>query len=270
MAKKHAKAASGAKKAASGAAAGRTKDRLQVHGCRVWVWPSDKENVEAALKKKREGKKSWTRQAWNACVEQEIKTNWLGKPRGGYRVPMVAQAPEAPTAASGAEKVGDSENGEQPAAVSTRAKYVLEHVRSSSTATYDATGAVVCLKVPIQGFDHIPFVSQPVVNWLYQVLGRVLYETQNLLGVNKRFHPDGVYRDALGAPASGGQVVAFWGTELGARREQALIAWDYDVDVAVFKTPDCDFSVAWTDLRGVLEPLGLRCHEHTPGSLRHV
>ena len=29
---------------------------------------------------------------------------------------------------------------------------------------------------------------------------------------------------------SGGMVCGFWGTELGARRDQALIAWDYNAD----------------------------------------
>ena len=81
------RAASGAKAArkkvrttaASGARAARKKVRTQVHGCRVWVWPCDKENVEVALKQKREGKKSWTAEAWKTCVDQEMKTNLHGR-----------------------------------------------------------------------------------------------------------------------------------------------------------------------------------------------
>ena len=85
------RAASGAKAArkkvrttaASGARAARKKVRTQVHGCRVWVWPCDKENVEVALKQKRDGKKSWTAaEAVKTCVDQEMKTNWHGRAPG--------------------------------------------------------------------------------------------------------------------------------------------------------------------------------------------
>ena len=252
------RAASGAKAArkkvrtttASGARAARKKVRTQVHGCRVWVWPCDKENVEVALKQKREGKKSWTAEAWKTCVDQEMKTNWHGRVPGGRRLPQITK-----------KSAHKPRKRFYPMRINEKT-----WVRSSSwTSTYGKDGAVVCMKVPLRDFDHMSCTPQPVVNWLYQVLGRVLYETQSLLGVNKRFGPDGVYRDDLGRPASGGQVVAFWGTELGARREQALIAWDYDVDLAVFKTPNFDFGAAWAELRRVLEPLGLSCREHTAG-----
>ena len=58
---------------------------------------------------------------------------------------------------------------------------------------------------------------------------------QDELGCHGRFHADGNFRSLDSHElASGGQVCAFWGTEMGSRRDQAMIAWDYDVDLAVF------------------------------------
>jgi hypothetical protein len=105
-----------------------------------------------------------------------------------------------------------------------------------------------------------------VANWLYQVLGCVLAKLQSLLGEQGRFDCHGVYRDlCLKRPACGGQVVAFWGTEIGARRNQALVSYDYDCDCAAFITPAFDFPNAWKDLKDFLEPMGLNLIEHTKG-----
>ena len=67
-----------------------------------------------------------------------------------------------------------------------------------------------------------------------------------------------------GQPACGGMLTTFWGTELGARRDQALIAWDYDVDLAAFITPNFDFCSLWCKATEILEPLGLRMLCHSP------
>ena len=67
-----------------------------------------------------------------------------------------------------------------------------------------------------------------------------------------------------GQPACGGMLCAFWGTEIGSRREQAMIAWDYDVDLAAFVTEDFDFASLWRQACEILTPLGLRCIEHDP------
>ena len=42
-------------------------------------------------------------------------------------------------------------------------------------------------------------------------------------------------------------------------------AYEYDADVAVFITPDCDFAAIWTSLSTYLQQFGLRCIEHTQG-----
>ena len=71
--------------------------------------------------------------------------------------------------------------------------------------------------------------------------------------------------DCTSEPASGGQVAVWWGAEIGPRRNNAMIAWDYDADLVVFKTMDCDVSKVWRTVVGALEPLGDALLEHDPG-----
>ena len=85
-----------------------------------------------------------------------------------------------------------------------------------------------------------------MVNWLYQVLGIALSVLQELLGDQAAFTSGGQFVDRVnGSKACGGMVSTIWGTELGSRREQALIAWDYDVDLVAFITPSFDFGSLW-------------------------
>ena len=115
------------------------------------------------------------------------------------------------------------------------------------------------------------FTPQPVVNWLYQVLGVAQTVIQNLLldiSHSKACHflSNGNFIDTQsGDPAVGGMLTAFWGTEIGARRDQAMIAWDYDVDLAAFITPGVDFDSLWRDASCILEQLGLRMFCHAAG-----
>ena len=60
-----------------------------------------------------------------------------------------------------------------------------------------------------------------------------------------------------------GQVVAFWGTEIGARRGNAMVAWDYDGDLAVFKTSDTDVTAVWGKVRELFQGVGYVALEHT-------
>ena len=139
----------------------------------------------------------------------------------------------------------------------------LKHGESTLTAEYDASEAVAVMKATPAPGPCVPFAPQPVVNWLYQVLGIALSVIQKLLGTNAFFLRTGCFIDKeSGDPACGGMLTTFWGTEMGARRDQALIAWDYDVDVAAFITPNFDFSSLWRKAAEILEPLGLRmfCH----------
>ena len=46
----------------------------------------------------------------------------------------------------------------------------------------------------------------------------------------------------------------FWGSHLGSIREQAVIVWDYDVDLAVFYHED-DFALTWNTAKRQLQHL---------------
>jgi hypothetical protein len=180
---------------------------------------------------------------------------------------MEAAAPQA----SGADQ--DTAKAMLPAACganpdTAKGCIILENGKSQGTAIYVTKNHIVQMSPVDPRWSHVPFAPQPVVNWIYQALSSGLCVLQKLLGANKRFQADGTFRaDGGMEPASGGQVVVFWGTEIGARRDQGLIAWDYDGDLAVFKTPDCDFNAVWSEAMAALGPLGLRLIQHSEGSL---
>ena len=142
----------------------------------------------------------------------------------------------------------------------------MEHSTSSTTAEYDASGALAVMRPTIAAVRGIPFTPQPVVDWLHQVLALASTVIQDLLGTSASFNSRGFFVDLrTGKPACGGMICAVWGTEMAARREQAMFAWDYDVDLAIFKTEDFEFGSLWRRAKEVLEPLGLRLIEHTKG-----
>jgi hypothetical protein len=143
---------------------------------------------------------------------------------------------------------------------------MLCHAEATCTAAYHCSGHVAFMLPTIAPASAIRFTPQPVVNWLYTGLARAIMALQIHLGTVARFNREGHFiDDATSSPASGGQVCAVWGTEIGARREQALIAWDYDIDLAVFKTPDCDFSKVWLGVQDSMKDLGLCFVEHEIG-----
>ena len=53
------------------------------------------------------------------------------------------------------------------------------------------------------------------------------------------------------------------GTELGSRKDKALIARDYAVDLVAFIIPSFDFGSLWRQAAEKTEPMGVRmfCHE---------
>ena len=154
----------------------------------------------------------------------------------------------------------------QPVAGTIAGEIALEYGTSSATAEFDASGAVASMRPTIEAVRRIPFAPQPVVDWLYQVSALALTGLQDLLGTGASFNRDGSFVDLkVGKPACGGMICVVWGTEMAARREQAMFAWDYDVDLAIFKTKDCEFGSLWRRAKEVLEPLGLRLIEHTKG-----
>ena len=74
----------------------------------------------------------------------------------------------------------------------------------------------------------IPYTPQFIVDWLYQALLDSCIALEDILGdacFSSTGTPQGIGQ---------GQVVLWWGSHLGCVRERALIAWDYDVDLAVF------------------------------------
>jgi hypothetical protein len=102
----------------------------------------------------------------------------------------------------------------------------------------------------------IPYTPQFVVDWLYQALLDTVRVLESVLGV--------VAYDKLGDPhgAGKGQVVLWWGTHLGSVRDQALIAWDYDIDLAVFYHGDHGFDDTWNIASNALRKLGYRTTKH--------
>ena len=116
-------------------------------------------------------------------------------------------------------------------------------------------------RVPTPAGDVL-FMTPNVANWLYQAFVDVLTGFQTALDGGGAFDASGAYLTKAGAPASGGEIVAWWGTEVGSRRDQSIIAWDYDVDFAVFVTPDMDVGSLWRRVSRVLRPLGLRATQH--------
>ena len=105
----------------------------------------------------------------------------------------------------------------------------------------------------------VQWMPQPVADWLYQASHYAIPLIQAALGTKKAFDKRGQYLDAAGCPASGGQIVAFWGTEMASRRERGLFAHDNDMDWQIFITPDFDFHQAWLEIKKILDPLGLLC-----------
>ena len=115
---------------------------------------------------------------------------------------------------------------------------------------------------------EVLFMPPHIANWLYQAFADVLRAFQFVLGGGAAFDANGAYLTEAGEPACGGEIVAWWGTELGSRREQAIIAWDYDVDAAVFLSPGVDIDSLWRQVRDILEPLGLCGSQHKDSKFR--
>ena len=88
----------------------------------------------------------------------------------------------------------------------------------------------------------IPWLPQEAADWLYSATHYVLPLLQTRLGKDRSFTAEGKYLDERGQPASGGQLAAWHGTELGSRRDRALIAYDSNVNSVAFVTPCYDFA----------------------------
>ena len=100
----------------------------------------------------------------------------------------------------------------------------------------------------ICGQGGMPYTPQFVVDWLQQCVLDTVRVLEAILGV--------VSYSAEGYPLGdgAGQVMLFCGSHLGSIREQALIVWDYDVDLAVFYRED-DFALIWNSAKRQLQHL---------------
>ena len=146
---------------------------------------------------------------------------------------------------------------------------VVGATASSSVRTEAAVGADAALNrqsrvseaSAVAVHQGIPLTPQFVVDWLYQAVLDTVRVLESLLG-------DASYNAAGCAQGSGsGEVVLFWGSHLGSLREQGLIAWDYDADLAVFYHGN-DFETTWNFAKVQLSRLGYTCIKHSKQKFR--
>ena len=116
----------------------------------------------------------------------------------------------------------------------------------------DTDGAVPVVR------SVVPYAPPSVVNWIFQALLDVVSTLERLLG-DGSFDRTGHWDGGGGC----GEVMLFWGSHLGAVRGQAMIAWDYDGDLAVFMKSGVSFEGIWQLSVGPLERLGYRCSKHS-------
>ena len=123
--------------------------------------------------------------------------------------------------------------------------------------TVNLDGTVACVPWTSAFGETMRLTPPNVGNWLYQALVDVHTALQHSMRI--------CTFDSAGRPSDPGpcgEVLLWWGTHLGSVREQALIAWDYDADLAIMTTPDLDFDAVWAVAQGVLTPHGYRCTQH--------
>ena len=105
------------------------------------------------------------------------------------------------------------------------------------------------------GSAQVLYTPYIVVNWLYQATVDTIVTFQTLLG-------DALFDDKGNIPSSGGEIVLWWGTHLGSVRDQAMIAWDYDIDLAIFHAPHCNVDSLWRFASDKLRALGYVVAKH--------
>ena len=244
-------------------------------GLRIYVKPKDKEAFLAAAHSLWEKEEKWTSKRWKTALYTEARKNFGLEPWGGShkktsqdntsadQISPVAGHGMSPVAHPLAEDAAGMSASKDLTSLVTDRAISLKHCESTCTAVYDSSGAAALMKAKHASGLLVPFTPQPVVDWLYQVLGMTLSLIQKLLGTKATFDANGCFVDKeRGDQASGGMLATFWGTEIGVRRDQALVAWDYDVDLAAFITSDCDFDRVWRQAAEKMEPFGLRMINH--------
>ena len=129
----------------------------------------------------------------------------------------------------------------------------------ASVAQIRANTAAVPQKIVDCGIALTP---SNIVNWLYQATIDVQYELFRLLGEG-HFDKNGQIR-VQALPDSKcfeclGEVSLMWGSDLGSRRDQGMLAHDVDVDLAVFLKCGIDWAPIWNVLSTNLSWKGYRC-----------
>ena len=112
--------------------------------------------------------------------------------------------------------------------------------------------------VPTVIRDGVPLTPRPVVNWVYQALLDIVRILTDMLGEGG-FDSQGRLSDATRGL---GEVVLWWGTHIGSVRDQGMIAWDYDGDLAVFVSAGVNFDDVWAMAKTHLEGLGYAVSKH--------
>ena len=212
----------------------RRKVRLRSHDVRMWVHPGEKDAALEKLKEARDSQRTWSRKSWLKKAHAVMRESFHLERHGGRRVarPVASEtaddappsqvAPEeaqvARPVASGSRKrplddesdstrgvdevvAAGTENSVEPVAGPAHWPVALEHGKSSPTAQYHASGAAAVMLPTIEPAKGIPFVPQPVANWLYQVSARAIVVLQSLLGTRGCFQSDGTFIDLAREPA---------------------------------------------------------------------
>ena len=98
--------------------------------------------------------------------------------------------------------------------------------------------------------EGIPLSPAVLVNWLYQACADVVALLNRRLG-DGQFDSNGFIQDGIS-----GECALMWGSFLGAVRDHAMAAWDFDVDIAVFLAMGVDWATVWTPLTHHMSQLG--------------
>lgn len=123
----------------------------------------------------------------------------------------------------------------------------------------DATSAYTRPAKEVRFAADIHWLPQEAADWLYQATHYALPLLQTLLETKKAFNATGHDLDSHGE-----------GTEIGCRRDRALIPYDNDVDFEASVTPCCDFANIWQLAASFLEEYDLSCRVTIPGKYYRI
>ena len=132
---------------------------------------------------------------------------------------------------------------------------------NGSGAAVGATDAAISRQQILSRSAAIPMTPQFIVDWLYQAILDTVRVFETIMGTASY--------DASGVANStgSGEVLLFWGSHLGSLREQGLISWDYDADLAVFHHSH-DFDTIANLAKEQLAKMNYACTQHSTQKFR--